>query len=267
VPNAPGHSSRRREQVRRSADDTRRGRYVRAVQTKTPGAKIALDATLRATLTAAGGLTPSSRAPALRYKRFNRKAGTLFIFALDASGSMAHNRIAQAKGALVELLRQSYVKRDRVAVVSFRGREASVMLRPSGSAARARGVLDGLGVGGATPLAAGLACALELARRERRRAGASQVVLLLFTDGRANVSIRQAAGADRIARRGAIEEELAGAGSALVGAGVTTVVVDTQSRFTSGGEARALAELIGGRYVYLPPMTDPCEKFASLVRA
>ncbi len=247
-PAAHTSSSRRREQMRRSIDDARRGRYVRAVQTKTPGAKIALDASLRATLTAGAGLN-------LRYKRFNRKAGTLFIFAVDASGSMAHNRIAQAKGALVELLRQSYVKRDRVAVVQFRGRGAEVLLRPSGSAARARGVLDGLGVGGATPLAAGLACSLELARRERRRKGASRVVLLLFTDGRANVSVRQGESADRVTRRRAIEDELAGAGSQLLSAGVTTVVVDTQNRFTSGGEAEKLAQLIGGRYVYLPPMS------------
>jgi magnesium chelatase subunit D len=172
---------------------------------------------------------------------------------------MAHNRIAQAKGALVGLLRQSYVKRDRVAVVSFRGRGAEVMLRPSGSAARARGVLDGLGVGGATPLAAGLSCALGLARRELRREGASRIVLLLFTDGRANVSVRQGESQDRVARRRAIEAELMGAGAELLGAGVTTVVVDTQSRFTSGGEAAKLAQLIGGRYVYLPPMNTTNE--------
>ncbi len=277
-------SSRRREQARRSSDDTRRGRYTRAVQAKTPGAKIALDATLRAAAQetrrgdagtrgrgeeqsiAASPRLRVSASHSLRYKRFNRKAGTLFIFAVDASGSMALNRIAQAKGALVQLLRQSYVKRDRVAVVSFRGRGALVSLRPSGSAARARGVLDGLGVGGATPLAAGLTGALEIARHERRRDAGQRIVLLLFTDGRANVSLRQSEESlDRVSRRRVIDEELTRAGSALRGAGVTTVVVDTQNRFTSGGEGQRLAQLIGGRHVYLPPATAPGEQFASLV--
>jgi magnesium chelatase subunit D len=278
------HSSRRREHARRSCDDTRRGRYARAVQAKTPGAKIALDATLRAAAQEArrgdaetwgrGDKSSFAASPrprvsvshSLRYKRFNRRAGTLFIFAVDASGSMALNRIAQAKGALAQLLRQSYVRRDRVAVVSFRGQRAEVLLRPSGSAARARGVLDGLGVGGATPLAAGLMGALEIARHERRRDAGQRIVLLLFTDGRANVSLSQGESLDRASRRLVIDRELTGAGSALSSANVTTVVVDTQNRFTSTGEAQKLAQLIGGHHVHLPPATAPGGQFAALVR-
>ncbi|HWT01866.1 MAG TPA: VWA domain-containing protein, partial [Pyrinomonadaceae bacterium] len=274
---AQARLSRRRGHARRSTDDTRRGRYARAVRSKTPGAKIALEATLRAAAQemrrgeeqaiAASPRRRVSASHSLRYKRFSRKAGALFIFAVDASGSMALNRIAQAKGALVHLLRQSYVKRDRVAVVSFRGRGSSVLLRPSGSAARARGVLDGLGVGGATPIAAGLAGALEIARHERRGDAGQEIVLLLFTDGRANVSLRESESLDRVSRRRVIDEELKGAGAALLSAGVRVVVVDTQNRFTSSGEAQRLAQLIGGRHVHLPPATAPGEQFVTLVRA
>src|ERR1044071_5812216 len=183
-------SSRRRAGMRPDSDNARRGRYVRASITRTNGAKIALDATLRATAIHAGsrrgqGTVASSSSPThdLRYKHFKQKAGTLFIFAVDTSGSMALNRIAQAKGALIRLLQQSYIKRDRVALICFRGRGADVMLRPSGSAARAKRLLDALTIGGATPLAAGLKSALGIARFTRRQS-MERIVLLLFTDGR-----------------------------------------------------------------------------------
>ncbi len=271
-------SSRRRAGMRLNSDNARRGRYVRAVSTRTNGAKIALDATLRATAVkiGAGGwgsevgkeeLAPGPRppTPVLRYKHFKQKAGTLFIFAVDTSGSMALNRIAQAKGALVRLLQQSYIKRDRVALLCFRGRGADVMLRPSGSAARAKRLLDTLAIGGATPLAAGLTSALEIARFTRRQS-MERIVLLLFTDGRANVSLRVDERLNRATRQREIESELERLGTALKQAGVTTIIVDTQNRFTSGGEGQKLAGVIKGDYVYLPSVSSSGEQFNSLVR-
>ena len=280
---AKPESSGRRTGMRRTLDNTRRGRYVRAVSARTAGAKLALDATLRAAAQAAGhgdtetrrrGEKETSAASArlrfpasdsLRYKRFKRKAGTLFIFVVDTSGSMALNRIAQAKGALVRLLQQSYIKRDRVALVSFRGQRADVMLRPSGSAARARRILDSLSIGGATPLAAGLMSALELARISRRQS-ASRVVLLLFTDGRANVSLSTNETRDKAARQREIGNELKQIGAALHQADVETIVVDTQNRFTSGGEGEKLAGMIEGRYVYLSTISQNGEPYTELVR-
>ena len=100
---------------------------------------------------------------ALRFKLFKRKQGRLFIFAIDLSGSMALNRIGHAKGVMHALLRESYIKRDSVAIVGFRGTSAELLLPPSRSILRARRVLDSVGVGGGTPLSAGLTCALELA--------------------------------------------------------------------------------------------------------
>ncbi len=265
-------SARGRAGMRLNSDNARRGRYVRASATRTNEAKIALDATLRATVVkigvrgqGPGGSSSSSPTPVLRYKHFKQKAGTLFIFAVDTSGSMALNRIAQAKGALVRLLQQSYIKRDRVALICFRGRGADVMLRPSGSAARARRLLDTLAIGGATPLAAGLTSALEIARFTRRQS-LERIVLLLFTDGRANVSLRVDERLNRATRQREIESELEGLGMALRQADVTTIVVDTQNRFTSGGEGQKLAGMIKGGYVYLPPVSSSVEQFNSLVR-
>jgi magnesium chelatase subunit D len=240
---------------------SRHGRYVRATNVKTHDAHIALDATLRTAAWAGGSRKSNPQPPtpipyqALRYKQLKRKTGTLFIFAIDTSGSMALNRIAQAKGALARLLAHSYVKRDRVALVSFRGQGAEILLPPSRSVTRARRLLDELNIGGATPLAAGLLCAVEIAGRAARQ-GAQRIVLLLFTDGRANVSLRAQGKENQAERRRLIDDELRQLGQTALQAGLRTVVVDTQNRFTSGGEGRKLAETIGARYLQLASAAD-----------
>jgi magnesium chelatase subunit D len=187
---------------------------------------------------------------ALRYKQFRRKTGTLFILAIDASGSMALNRIGQAKGALARLLQQSYVRRDRVALVSFRGQTASLLLPPCRSMARAKRILDALSVGGATPLSAGLMTSIEVAQRAAQQ-GVQEIVLLIFTDGRANVSLQADETFDRATRQRVIAGELVRLGVLLRQAGVETFVVDTQNRFVSNGEARSLAATLGGHHTSL----------------
>ncbi len=255
---------------RRSKYSSQRGRYSRAVIAPTERGRIALDATLRAAAGKTGvrcrvsgagkkriSPTPDTRHPTpviaaedVRFKRFRRKTGTLFIFAVDASGSMALNRISQAKGALVHLLQQSYVRRDSVALLSFRAERARMLLPPSRSIARARRILDALPVGGSTPLASALFYALEIARRATRQ-GAERIVLLLFTDGRANVSLRPAGEMrDKIVRSLFIDDEIERLGAALQRANIASVIVDTQNRFTSRGEGRRLASNLGGRYIY-----------------
>ena len=285
---AQRRSARRQALGPKGPVNAERGRYVRAVSVKSAGARIALDATLRAVAGQAPGAdreaegrvkerspdpSPASHparplmpvpADALRYKRFRRKAGTLFIFAVDTSGSMAPRRVAQAKGALVRLLEQSYVRRDRVALVSFRRESAEALLRPSRSVTRARRILDGLELGGATPLAAGLASALEIARRAGQEGG-ERIMLLLFTDGRANVALG-GNGKDAAApRHEIIRRELEQLGAALRSAGVITFVVDTEQLFTSTGKGRELSETIGGRYLYLPANAAASAGLASLV--
>jgi magnesium chelatase subunit D len=229
------------------------------VSSKSISPKIALDATLRA---AAGfgfpqqwvgrtghrpthnrQLIPSS---ALRFKLFKRKQGRLFIFAIDLSGSMALNRIGQAKGMIHALLRESYIKRDSVAIVGFRGTSAELLLPPSRSILRARRVLDSVGVGGATPLSAGLDSALRLAQRVGSTVG--EKFLLVFTDGQANVSLKTMANSDRVARQRLIDAEIAALGLALKTAGVSAVVISTQSAYLSTGVAERLAEQLGARF-------------------
>lgn len=259
--------------------NARRGRYSRAVLHGSYESRVALDATLRSTavnacrdhltqhIGTARQATPYTLRPTLffsdvRFKAFKRKQGTLFIMAIDTSGSMALNRIERAKGALVWLLNKSYIKRDRVALVSFRGKKAEELLQPSQSMSRARRVLDELLIGGSTPLASALLCSLNIARRVRRQ-GTERIELLVFTDGRANVSLRASDATKTAFKKTAIRSELEQLGAALQQLGVSTVIVDTQSRFTSGGEGRVLAELLGARNVYLSTSLTVDEQFAA----
>ena len=194
---------------------------------------------------------PDSRhlTPFLRYKRLARKSGTLFILAIDASGSMALNRISQAKGAAIGLLKQSYIMRDRVAIVGFRGTSAEVLLSPSRSMLRARRALDSLAVGGGTPLSSGLRCSLDLAKRARFEGG--EIVLLLFTDGQANVAASGNGNLSRGYRQLLIEREIACLGLELRKQRVSSVVIDTQNEFVANGAGRRLAESLGGTYQIL----------------
>ena len=260
-----GQISSRRQGVRsRATYNNLRGRYARASERKGRGAKLALDATLRAMMGNSkesffSASHPRPLSPTLlRYKHYKRKTGTLYIFAVDASGSMALNRIRQAKGALAHLLERSYVRRDHVALVSFRGEGAEVLMTPGRGAARARRLLDELPIGGSTPLAHGLTASLELARRASVQ-GARRILLYIFTDGRANIPMKAVAVADKAQRRETIRREIEAAGRALTSAQVSIVVVDTQSGFASNGEGRALADTLGAHYVSLPASAKAVE--------
>jgi magnesium chelatase subunit D len=268
APNADGATRRARNvshtaRVRtgtRGPAFTARGRYAGAsVKPERGTHSVALDATLRAAaprLSRTNGEGRALKSDEVRFKRFRGKAGTLFVFLVDASGSMAVNRIGQAKGALTQLLRRSYVNRDRVSLISFRGREAQVLLAPSSSVSRARRLLDEMSVGGGSPLAAGLARALEVARRATE-AGARRVRLVVFTDGRANVPLVDEGAAssnERSARRARVGGEIRRLGASLRAACAGALVIDTQSRFTSGGEGEFLSEALGARYLRLPQL-------------
>jgi magnesium chelatase subunit D len=232
----------------------KRGRHIRSIPGDPQRGRIDVSATLRAAApfqplrrSQAGADAQSSRvllrADDLRIKQYRSKAGALFLFAVDASGSMALHRMRQAKGAVHALLQKAYVHRDRVALLAFRGQSAELLLPPSQSVELARRALDLLPTGGGTPLAAALLAAIDVAQQARAR-GIMQTVLVLLTDGRANVGLR--AGRDQVA------EELQTLGRAVVASGIQTIVVDTQRTYLSRGEARKLAEWLAGEYVYLP---------------
>jgi len=239
-------SESRRASGAKAALAQRRGRYTRAVAFKSPGARIAIDATLRALV----GMDASLR-EALRYKQLKHKQGRLFIFAIDASGSMAANRIARAKSTILKLLRRSYLNRDSVAIVSFHGTTANVDLPPSRSILRARRVLDSLRMGGSTPLGLGLVTTIELLELVGSKFGES--VVLLFTDGRSNVPLRRGGLNLRAYRQLKIESELRELTVALTRTKARVVVVDTQKEFESAEETRRLAGILRAGFVKIAP--------------
>ena len=174
--------------------------------------------------------------------RFKQRSETTTVFVVDASGSSALNRLAEAKGAVELLLVDCYVRRDSVAVIAFRGAGAELLLPPTRSLVRARRSLAGLPGGGGTPLAAGIAAALALADTVRRK-GATPVVVLL-TDGRANVARdgtpgRAQAGADALAAARQMRVE-----------GFAALLLDTSPKPQE--PARQLAAAMGARYLPLP---------------
>ena len=175
-------------------------------------------------------------------RRHEQKRSTTTIFALDASGSSALYRLAEAKGAVELLLAECYVRRDQVAVLAFRRAAAEVILPPTRSLVRAKRGLAGLPGGGGTPLAAGLDAAAALALRVRRAGGTPVVVVL--TDGRANV------GRDGLGGRARAQDEALAAARALRAQGGSVIIIDTSVRPEPA--ARALALAAGARYLALP---------------
>ncbi len=178
----------------------------------------------------------------LRVQRRVQRRSTTTIFALDASGSQALHRLAEAKGAVELLLADCYARRDRVAVIAFRGTQAAVMLAPTRSLVRARRELAGLPGGGGTPLAAGIDASHALALAVRR-SGATPLIVLL-TDGRANVARDGSPGRD------AARQDAQRSARALRAAHVATLVIDTSPQ--PGAPAQTLAAELGARCIALP---------------
>ena len=258
--NMPFKALRRGRTGSRGSVAGKRGRHIRSAPGDPRRARIDIPATLRAaapmqrvrgqgTGDRGQGTHPNARssvtlrAEDIRTKQYKAKAGALFLFAVDASGSMALHRMRQAKGAVHALLQRAYVHRDRVALLAFRGEKADLLLPPSQSVELARRALDLLPTGGGTPIAAALLAALDVAAQARGR-GIMQTVLVLLTDGRANIGLQ--------GDRAEINNELQALGQRIAEAGITALVVDTQRSYLSRGEARTLAGWLGGQYIYLP---------------
>lgn len=205
------------------------------------GARLALLDTLRAAapwqkVRGAEGRIAIRKAD-LRVRRFRNRAQTTTIFAVDASGSAAAARMAEAKGAVELLLTAAYAKRAQVALVAFRGDGAEVLLPPTRSLTRARRLLGDMPGGGGTPIAAGLDTARTLALAERAKDRTPQIVLL--TDGRANMP------ADGTAQSVALR-----AATGIARDGLSATLIDISARPRS--EGRALATAMDARYIALP---------------
>ena len=177
-----------------------------------------------------------------RIARYKQRSETTAIFLVDASGSAALHRLAEAKGAVELLLADCYVRRDRVALVAFRGRGAEVLLPPTRSLVRTKRSLADLPGGGGTPLASGIELGLALADGVRRRGGTP--ILVLLTDGRANIARDGSGGRDKAAEDALTVARLCRA------LGVAALLVDTSPR--PAPKARELAEAMGAVYLPLP---------------
>lgn len=245
-----------------------RGRYIKPKLPTGEVKRLAVDATMRAAAPfqkarRARGLETGNIKPVyieksdMRSKILARKAGALVIFAPDASGSMALNRMNSAKGAALALLEQSYQSRDQVSIIPIRGDFADVLLPPTKSITQAKNRLDTLPCGGGTPLAHALSQCLRTGINAMSSGDTGKVMVVLLTDGRANVPLSKSLdepveeGAEKMTKA-MVKEEVLDMARKLGAAGLNLLVIDTENKFISTGVAKEIADAAGGKYYYLP---------------
>ncbi|MFE4916198.1 putative cobaltochelatase [Streptomyces sp. NPDC056652] len=247
---------------RRSRARTEHGRTTGSRQPRGALTKLHLAATVQAAAPhqrARGRSGPGLvvRGDDLRQATREGREGNLVLFVVDASGSMAaRRRMSAVKGAVLSLLLDAYQRRDKVGLITFRGREAEVALPPTSSVDAAAARLESLPTGGRTPLAAGLLKAHDVLRVERMRDPARRPLLLVVTDGRAT-GARPADGADPVA--------LAARAARLhASEGTASVVVDCESGPVRLGLAASLAADLEGTAITLDELR--ADSIAGLVR-
>ncbi|MGB4050139.1 MAG: putative cobaltochelatase [Candidatus Methanoculleus thermohydrogenotrophicum] len=225
----------------------KRGRYVSA-RYPTGTRDLALDATLRAAAPHQATRNQNGMAVAVREEDIRErvrvgKVSVACVFVVDASGSMgATRRMESAKGAVLSMLLDSYRQRDRVGLVAFRGNDAEVLLPLCSSVDLAQKRLEDLPTGGKTPLAAGLVKGMEVLQREQRKNGEVIPMMVVISDGRANVPLA-----------GDVRREILEIAEDIRSQGIRAVVIDTEETGDSFlefrlGYCRTLAEHAAGSY-------------------
>jgi magnesium chelatase subunit D len=228
---------------RSAAASAARGHVVRAVPNAQP-TSLAIQATLRSAALREPGELKVTRDDLHQQVRAGKSAN-LILFVVDASGSMAAQRRMEAvKGSVLALLTDAYQRRDEVAVIAFRGQSAQLQLAPTRSVERAEQGLRDLPTGGRTPLPHALELALETLAK--RPSDAMPPLLVLLTDGKANVALADAGDPWR--------ETLALAGL-LAERAVPALVIDTENGYLKLGRATQLAQALGAQCLTLDQLS------------
>lgn len=233
--------------------DERQGRYVKAGIPKGETHDIAIDATLCAAAPHQKGRRSNGCAVVIRHEDIRRKerekrTGNIFLFLVDASGSMgARERMKAVKGVVFKMLADAYQKRDRVGMIAFRRDRAEVLLPITRSIEFAQKKLAALPTGGKTPLAQGLIKAEDMLDRLYKQDPLQDPVLILITDGRATNSLNK--NTDPV-RDALSEAERIGHRHMLA------AVIDTESSFIKLGLAKELAQKMGASYFHVDKISE-----------
>ncbi len=241
--------------------DNKTGRYVRATMHRRNN-DLAFDATLRAAAPFQKrrpdkGLAVKIKDRDIREKIRQKKTSNLLLFVVDASGSMGTRLMTETKGAILALLMEAYQKRDKVGLIAFKGMDAELLLPPTNSIEIAKSMLEELPTGGKTPLGRGLLVAYQLIASQMRQDQSLLPLMVVITDGRANVGLCRDKYYDG-PQFGEIYREIYKVSDLLaMEERLRSIVIDAEEkRLGSFGRSKKLAEALKAKYYLLEDLAD-----------